>query len=222
VPESSASSEVPGRRELRRRANTEALIAAAHRLVDKQGENFTTQDLIKEADVALQTFYRCFKGKDELFLAVVTDLITAHCESLAKRAAPLDGPVERLRFYVTDTLTAMVGSAGAAGPRFITAQHYRLQQEHPSELAAANQPFALLVQRELEAARDDGLLAPADPERDAWIITRLVMSVFHYYTYAEDRAEAGGVANDVWRFCLGAVGGLLHHPSVAGGEAGGG
>jgi AcrR family transcriptional regulator len=207
VPESPVSGEAPGRRELRRRANIEALISAAHRLVDKQGESFTTQDLVREADVALQTFYRYFKGKDELFLAVVADLIAAHCEALAKRAAPLDGPVERLRFYVTDTLTAMVASAGATGPRFITAQHWRLHQEHPNELAAANRPFAMLVQRELEAARDEGLLAPADPERDAWIITRLVMSVFHHYAFAEDRTEAGAVANDVWRFCLGAVGG---------------
>ena len=87
-------------------ANTEALLAAAHRLVLERGENFTTQDLIKEADVALQTFYRHFGGKDQILLAVVGDLIAGHCEALAAQGAGIDDPVERLHFYVIETLSA--------------------------------------------------------------------------------------------------------------------
>ena len=47
------------------------LIDAARRLVAEKGENFTTHELVKEAGVALQTFYRYFAGKDELLLAVI-------------------------------------------------------------------------------------------------------------------------------------------------------
>ena len=68
----------------------------------------------------------------------------------------------------------------------MTSQHWRLHQEYPEELAEATKPFADLVQRELEEARDAGLLTPRDPERDAWLINRLVMSVFHHYAFAED------------------------------------
>jgi len=188
-------------------ANTEALLAAAHRLVLEQGENFTTQDLIKEADVALQTFYRHFGSKDQILIAVLSDLIRGHCESLASQAADLDDPVERLRFYVTETLQEMVGNSGAAGARFMTSQHWRLHQEYPEALAEATKPFADLVQRELEEARAADLLTPRDPERDAWLINRLVMSVFHHYAFAEDEAGAATVAEDVWEFCLAAVGG---------------
>jgi AcrR family transcriptional regulator len=185
-------------------ANAEALLAAARKLVLERGENFTTQDLIKEADVALQTFYRHFGGKDQLLIAVMAEMITAHCEVLDARGAELDGPVARLRLYVTETLSLL--RSGASGGRFITSQHWRLQQLFPEELAAANRPFADLVQRELEAARAAGLLFPRAPERDAWIINQLVMAVFHYYAFAQD-AAADTVAEDVWQFCLAAVGG---------------
>jgi TetR/AcrR family transcriptional regulator len=187
-------------------ANTEALLAAAHRLVLERGDNFTTQDLIKEADVALQTFYRHFGGKDQILLAVVGDLIDGHCRSLAEQGAALADPVARLRFYIFGTLSSL-REPGTAGARFMTSQHWRLHQEYPDELAAATKPFADLVQRELEAARDAGLLTPRAPERDAWIINKLVMSVFHHFAFAEDDPAVATAADDVWGFCLAAVGG---------------
>src|SRR4051812_34297569 len=165
-------------------ANAEALLAAAHRLVLERGEDFTTQELIKEADAALQPFYRHFGGKDQILLAVVSDLIAAHCAALEEQAETMADPVERLRFYVCGTLSSL-DDAGAAGARFMTSQHWRLHQEWPDELAAATKPFADLVQHELEAGLATGQLHPRDPERDAWIINKLVMAVFHHYAFVE-------------------------------------
>jgi AcrR family transcriptional regulator len=187
-------------------ANAEALRAAAHRLVMERGENFTTQDLIKEADVALQTFYRHFGGKDQILIAVIGDLVGAHCDALAERGAELDDPVERLHLYVTETLSLFVDNRSLGVSRFMTSQHWRLHELYPAELAAANQPFADLVAAELEAANDAGLLAPRSSARDGWMITQLVMAVFHYYAFADDD-DADTVAEDVWRFTLAAVSG---------------
>lgn len=187
-------------------ANTEALLAAAHRLVLEKGEDFTTQDLVKEADVALQTFYRHFGGKDQLLIAVIADLIQGHCDSLTERAEGMADPVERLHFYLHETL-ATLATPGAAGARFMTSQHWRLHQLMPHELGEANQPFADLVEAELVAGREAGVLDPRDPERDAWLITKLVISVFHHYAYVEDDSGADLLADDVWAFCLAAVGG---------------
>jgi AcrR family transcriptional regulator len=208
VAASSAKTKAAARRNgTRGPANTEALLAAAHRLVLERGENFTTQDLIKEADVALQTFYRHFGSKDQILIAVLSDLIRGHCETLAARGAALDGPVERLHFYVTDTLNVMVGNPGASGARFMTSQHWRLHQEYPEALAEATKPFADLVQAELEVALAAGVLTPRDPERDAWLINKLVMAVFHHYAFVDDDAGVATIAEEVWEFCLAAVGG---------------
>ena len=209
MPASTTPRKGAGRRNgTRGPANAEALRAAARRLVLERGENFTTQDLIKEADVALQTFYRHFGSKDQLLLAVIADLIREHCEALAARAAALDDPVERLHLYVTETLAGLVRNRSSGAGRFMTSQHWRLHQLAPEALADANRPFADLVQRELEEAQATGRLAPHDPERDAWIINKLVMAVFHHYAFADDDA-AGTVAEDVWQFCYAAVGGAV-------------
>jgi TetR/AcrR family transcriptional regulator len=187
-------------------ANSDALLAAARRLVLERGENFTTHDLVKEADVALQTFYRHFGGKDQLLLAVVADLIQEHCISMEAHAESIEDPVERLHFYVTATLTGVVGKPEArSGARFMTSQHWRLHQLFPAELAEANRPFADLLQRELEAGTAAGSLSSTDPERDAWIINKLVMTVFHHYAFVDDDPAVDSIGEDIWRFCLDSV-----------------
>ena len=77
------------------------IVDAARRLIAERGERFTTQELVKEAGVALQTFYRIFAGKDQLLLAVFDDLIAESCAEYEAAAADLPDPVSRLRFYVT-------------------------------------------------------------------------------------------------------------------------
>ena len=68
------------------------------------------------------------------------------------------------------------------------------------------------TQRELENAREAGRLAPRDPERDAWLINKLVMTVFHHYAFAEDDESAATVAEDVWAFCLAGISGTPSAP----------
>src|SRR5215813_4609140 len=63
------------------------MLDAARKLIDAKGDEFTTQELVAEAGVALQTFYRYFASKDELLVAVVGDAMTEACERWADAAA---------------------------------------------------------------------------------------------------------------------------------------
>lgn len=175
-------------------------------MVLERGENFTTQDLIKEADVALQTFYRHFGSKDQILLAVVGDLTEAHCRRLAEEGEALADPVERLRHYIVGTVSAL--GPGSGGARFMTSQHWRLHQEFPDELAAATKPFADLIHTTLLEGQEAGVLHPRDAELDAWLINKLVISVFHHFAYSDDAAAANDAVEGLWSFCLTAVGGV--------------
>ena len=53
-----------------------AILAAGHRLVGAKGADFTIVELCREADVALQTFYRYFGSKDQLLVALIGDQIS--------------------------------------------------------------------------------------------------------------------------------------------------
>jgi AcrR family transcriptional regulator len=184
------------------------IVQAARRLIDARGERFTTQELVKEAGVALQTFYRLFAGKDQLLLAVFEDMIAEYCAQAEAAARDVPDPVERLRLYVTGAVRAVLaGGADGVGPRFVTSEHWRLYQLFPAEMAHATQSFTDLVAREVAAAAEEGSLRPAHPERDAWFVTNLVMAVFHHYAYADAASDSVEVGDELWSFCCRALGG---------------
>jgi len=183
------------------------IVEAARRLITERGERFTTQELVKEAGVALQTFYRIFAGKDQLLLAVLENMIAESCVAYEEAAAGLPDPVARLRYYVTATITGLDAAAPGIGPRFVTAEHWRLHELFPDEMTHATQHFTDLVARQLELATAEGLLASDDPQRDAWFVTKLVMAVFHHYAFADSPPDARAVGDDLWDFCHRALGG---------------
>lgn len=181
------------------------MLDAALRLIREKGDSFTTQELVKEAGVALQTFYRYFATKDELLLAVIADAMTDACARWADAARDLPDPVARLRFYVTAVIEVLDSEGGDGGTaKFVVSTHWRLHRIFPDELAEAEKPFVDLLLGEINAGIEAGLLAPADPEWAAWFVAELVRSVYHYYAYAPRQAD---VKEQLWRFCLTALGG---------------
>jgi TetR/AcrR family transcriptional regulator len=192
-------------RDGRRPDIAQEILVAARQLIEEKGASFTIHEVTKKAGVALQTFYRYYAGKDQLFLAAIQSLISEHCMLLEATAQSTDDPAERLRLYVTASLGSLQADIGEGGPRFIASEHWRLLQFDPEGMNAATKPFADLVQRELEAAQAAGTLAPRDPTRDAWMITKLVIAVFHHYAFVPDDPGVTTAGDDVWHFCLAAV-----------------
>lgn len=186
------------------------MLDAARRLMDVKGDEFTTQELVAEAGVALQTFYRYFASKDELLVAVIGDAMADACERWAATAAALPDPLSRLEYYVTATLQGLESDRASGGTaRFVVSTRWRLHRQFPRELAEAERPFVDLVRAEVVAARDAGLLNPADPEWDSWFLTELVRAVYHYYAFAaHDDADLTLVKDRLWRFCLAGLGGV--------------
>jgi AcrR family transcriptional regulator len=184
------------------------MLDAARRLIGANGGDFTTQDLVAEAGVALQTFYRYFASKDELLLAVIGDAMTEACEHWAQVAAGLPDPLQRLRFYITAPLERLDdNNHDGAGMRFIVSTHWHLHRIFPTELAEAVKPFADLLHTEVCAAADAGLLRPQSSQWDAWFIAELLRSVYHYYAYAttpDDDMTA--LKENLWQFCRTALG----------------
>jgi len=185
------------------------IVQAARRLISTKGSSFTTQELVKEAGVALQTFYRYVASKDQLLLAVLEDMISEFCAALREQAAQVSDPIERLRFCVTVAARPRAGeSDDVVGPRFITSEHWRLQQLYPEEIAFAIRPFSDLLAEEIEEAVKSGSLHPRDPQRDAWHIAQLVMATFHHYAFTETDESEEDVAEGLWSFCLSGLGGV--------------
>jgi TetR/AcrR family transcriptional regulator len=194
-------------------AQVRQILDAARKLIGVKGEDFTTQELVVEAGVALQTFYRYFASKDELVLAVIGDAMVDSCERLVRDAAALSDPLARLRYYLTATLDRLdENGQSAATSRFIVSMRWRLHRYFPNELAQVERPFVELLRSEVDAATEAGLLMPRDPQWDSWLVTELVRSVFHFYAFAPHADGELEITKDrLWRFCLAALGGTVQH-----------
>ena len=184
------------------------IVDAARRLMVRKGE-FTTQELVKEAGVALQTFYRYFASKDELLVAVLADEIGEHTRTIEARAAEIDDPVDRLRVYVTWPLSMLHQPDRLAGEFAITTEHWRLHRLFPDEMARVDRPLVDLVRRTLLEAEAAGQLTPQDAARDAWLIVDMMRSVYHHYACAPLDRPIDEIAEHVWSFCFRAVGGTF-------------
>ena len=190
------------------------ILAAAERLIAAKGSDFTTHELVKEAGIAVQTFYKYFGSKDQVLLAVLEEMILAACQDLEQAAKDIADPLERLRSYVTGVILTS-GAEGMSGPRarFVATEHWRLQQLYPDELAVVRRPFTDLIQGELRAAQEAGELSPTRIEFDAWLTSQLVASVFHHYAFATVQDPVEDIAAGLWDFVLGAWGGRIAKPS---------
>jgi hypothetical protein len=83
-----------------------------------------------------------------------------------------------------------------------------LHRQFPKELAEAEKPFVDLLRKEVAAAVAAGQLNPPDAEWDSWFLAELVRSTYHYYAFAEHTDDELDVVKDqLWRFCLTALGG---------------
>jgi TetR/AcrR family transcriptional regulator len=183
------------------------ILAAGRILIATKGTDFTTHDVVQEADVALQTFYRYFASKDLLLLALIGDLIREHCENLAATVQGCTDPVERLERYVYATLAPLQTPDQLTSARFITSEHWRLHHAHPAEVWAATQPFTDLLQAEIAAGAADRSLSPRNPERDAWLMTKTLIGAYHHHAFQPDDPAVATLASDVWSYCLAALGG---------------
>jgi AcrR family transcriptional regulator len=184
------------------------MVDAARRLIAQKGSGFTTQELAREAGVALQTFYRHFGGKDQLLLAALEDMHAEHAVAYEEAARGIASPLDRLRFYITLALSGLdEAGPGAMTPQFITAEHWRLHQLFPQDTMHATQPTVDLFARELRAAQEQGLLTRTDATRSAELMVMIVRTVYHHYAFVPKTEPAEQIAGQVWEFCLSGIGG---------------
>jgi TetR/AcrR family transcriptional regulator len=204
-----AANRSPGGPTARLRAieRAQAIVDAARRLIDVKGSEFTTHQLVREAGIAIQTLYKYFASKDDVILAALEDMVVASCVQMEEAGASFPDPVERLRFYVFNVISSLDPKGTPGAGRFIAAEHWRLVQLYPEEVATATRPVAEILARQLRAAEQAGLLAPADIDYGAWLGNQLLLSVYHNYTFAKDHEPAELIAEKVWLFLLGAWGG---------------
>jgi AcrR family transcriptional regulator len=126
------------------------------------------QDIVREAGLSNQAFYRHFRGKDELLLAVLDDGQARLVATLERRMARAEPGAGQVRAWIEGVSEQARNPEAAANTRPFLVNGARLAERYPEATA---------TQRERVVAPLRGAVATlgGDPVRDADAIYHLTM-----------------------------------------------
>ena len=150
----------PADRRARKKAQTRALVlATAQRLFAERGfDAVTIADVAAAADVAVQTVFNHFSGKEELFFAERTPWLDGLADAVRNRPAGTE-PLGALRSYTTDLVRTTMDESCTAERRAVLATltaSAALQNALPVVFSQAERRLAAALAEAWRSAGADG------------------------------------------------------------------
>jgi AcrR family transcriptional regulator len=146
------------------------LVAASLELIRESGAlEPRVSEIVARAGLSNQAFYRHFRSKDELLLAVLEEGVAILEGYLANRMEQAQGAEARVRAWLAGMLEQALDTEAAAATRPFALSRARLAELFPAEVEAAESRLTAMLR---DALRD---AAGADPERDAETLYDLAM-----------------------------------------------
>jgi AcrR family transcriptional regulator len=152
------------------------LIAACLAVSERTG-NFDPRvsDILAEAGLSNQAFYRHFQSKEELLLAVLDQGGRQLDEYLRKRMAAQEDPIDQVRAWVRGFTAQAIRPKAAAATRPFMFPSARLYERFPEEIPAVERLFLDSLTVALKDARKAKLVrADLDPDTDGLFMYDLV------------------------------------------------
>lgn len=187
-------------RRARAAGEVEALVDAGLRVLRARGAaGLTVAEVLREAGLSTRAFYRHFRSKDELVLAIYEQEAVRAQARLRERMAAARSPQAAVEAWIDETLLLAFDPRRARRTRVLAAEGARLQAEHPTEFArildGLLEPLAGALRR----------MAAADPLRDARSVYAVTWGVVAE-KLAGDPVGFEEARAHVRRFCLPALG----------------
>ena len=152
------------------------LVEASFTLVRKTGQlEPKVGDIVAEAGLSNQAFYRHFRSKDELLLAVLDEGIGLLADYLGHRIQKARTPERRVRQWILGVLEQALHDEAAEATRPFALSRARLAELFPAEVRESERQLIAMLRDAVAAAQESGALPGVDPERDAELIYDLAM-----------------------------------------------
>jgi len=145
-------------------------------------------DIVREACLSNQAFYRHFRGKDELLVAILDDGRRQLLTYLEHRMARAEPGAPRVSAWVGGVMEQARNPVAADNTRTFAINNARLADRFPDEVARSQE---LLMAPLRDAVADAG----GDPQRDADVIYHLVIGCMNEALVARRRPRAADVAH---------------------------
>lgn len=144
------------------------LIEAAYTVMRASGDlEPRVGDVVKASGLSNQAFYRHFRSKDELFLAVLTDGRRQLVTTLAARMQRADDGAPRIAAWIEGVMAQARNAEAAANTRPFVVHGTRLADRFPEAWQASRDAL-------LAPLRDAVAAAGGDPDHDPELLYDLV------------------------------------------------
>jgi AcrR family transcriptional regulator len=157
----------------------ERLVSAAFRVIERTGSlEPKVSDILAEAGLSNQAFYRHFRSKHELLVAVLDEGIRGLGRYLAARMAEAtnpSNPSEAIREWIRGMAAQAQDPSGAQASRPFALARGRLAEAFPLEIARSEGQVTAPLRAALEAARASGRMPAVLADQDAESLYHLMM-----------------------------------------------
>jgi AcrR family transcriptional regulator len=182
------------------------LVQATYRVAERQGSvDPKLRDILEEAELSTEAFYRHFRSKDEMLLVVLGDGRHRLAGYLVHQMDKSADALGRIRAWIRGVLAQAQDPGAAARTRPFLTSLSRLTERFPQEQELSVRSLIELLQTTIDVAAASGQVTTDDPRRDAAAIYRLTVSTMETYVLSGTRPAAADV-DHVIGFCLRALG----------------
>ncbi len=198
------------------------LVDATYRVVSRTGSvDPKVSEIVAEARLSNQAFYRHFRSKDELLVAILDDGRRRLVSYLAHRMDGAPHPLGRIRRWVEGVLAQAVDPEAAARTRPFALSGDRLTDAFPTEQHASIEALTeLLLTAVADAVTAGQLPADTDVRRGADAAYQLAMGRMHRHL-VERTTPSRRDTEHVVAFVLRGLGATVNDPSTRQGAPGG-
>ena len=152
------------------------LVEAGVRVMQRKGDlEPPVNEILREAGLSNQAFYRHFKSKDEFLLAVLDNGVRELGSYLQHRMEGAESATERIRRWIEGVLAQGLNPEAAEATRPFVGPQARLAERFPDEVADSVRQLTVLLAEAIAEGLDEGELSGGDPERDSLAIYDLAL-----------------------------------------------
>ncbi len=174
----------------------EQLVEATYRIVSREGTvDPRVRDILLEAGLSTQAFYRHFKSKDDLLLVLLDDGRRRLADYLGHRMGKARTPEGQLRAWISGMLAQAANPEAAERTRPFLVGLPRLREAFPAEHAESEAVLIGLLTDVITAGVADKAFASADPARDALAIYRLTLASMEAHLFARTTPSKAEIAH---------------------------
>jgi AcrR family transcriptional regulator len=155
------------------------LLAGLQEIREKGSVEPRVADIVRRAGLSNKAFYRHFRSKDELLLAILEEGMRERVRTFGARLSEASSAADRVRVWIQLVLEQALNPDFAEVTRPLLVYQARLAEELGDQLWGHRDHLRAPLERALEEGRRSGEFRDLDPRRDAEVLFYLAMGWMH-------------------------------------------